>query len=576
MSKNHNPSVQKNRIDNKKVLLALLPFWTPQIPAMGISCLKRFIQGYGYRVKLADANTKQEARRIYNTYFEQLRACISTAKRGNFYNIGHEVLQNHMMAHLNYRGKNEYMELVKILIYKTYYVDIDNPTIHRLNEVVSQLYDWLENYFLDLLAEEEPGVLGLSVYKGTLPASMFACRLAKEKAPQIKTVIGGAVFAQNLAVGTPDFNYFLEKTKPYIDKIIIGEGELLFLKLLQGELPDSQRVYTSGDIAGTCVDLSTVGIPDYSGLDIEYYPSLAAYTSRSCPFQCGFCTETVYWGKYRKKKVKQVVEELTTLYETYDFQLFLMCDSLLNPVVTDLADEFINSHISIYWDGYLRIDHHTCQFAETLKWRRGGFYRARLGVESGSQRILDLMGKKVTIEQIKQSISNLANSGVKTTTYWVIGYPGETEEDFRETLALVEELKDDIYEAECNPFGYYLSGQVKSHEWRKENKITSLYPEKARDMLVVRTWCLEVEPSRQETYQRINRFTQHCKKLGIANPYSLYDISKADNRWKKLHQNAVPPLLKFKNRNSYIDECKQVKKLDFAGCTLPGKMDFDF
>jgi hypothetical protein len=66
------------------------------------------------------------------------------------------------------------------------------------------------------------------------------------------------------------------------------------------------------------------------------------------------------------------------------------------------------------------------------------------------------------------------------------------------------------------------------------------------------------------TIQRVNRFIHHCQKLGIPNPYLLDDIHEADQRWKKLHQNAVPTLFELRDKKYYIDESKFVKELSFA------------
>lgn len=570
-------NLEENDARKEKILLALLPYWTPQIPPLGIACLKSFLQEHGYTVTTVDANVDGKLRKIYNTYFDILREYMSEkTKRGSFYNLGHDVLQNHMMAHLNYQDKKEYIELVKILVYQTFYQEIDENQVTRLNKVLDEFYACLGHYFLNLVERENPDVLGLSVYKGTIPASMFVSQLVRKKYPHIRTVMGGAVFAQTLVKGTTDFEYFLDKTKDYIDKLFIGEGEILFLKYLQKELAESQRVYTLQDIDKKTLDLASVSIPDFSDLDLDFYPNLSAYTSRSCPFQCSFCTETVYWGKYRKKKVTRIVEELTQLYQKHGSQLFLMCDSLLNPVALDLAMELITSDISIYWDGYLRVDKQVCDPDTALLWRQGGLYRARLGVESGSQHVLDLMDKKISVDQIKSAIINLANTGIKTTTYWVIGHPGETEEDFQKTLDIIEELKDYIYEAHCNPFGYYLNAQVDSDQWAQKHKSIPLYPVNSREMVVIQTWRLDCFPTREETYSRLRRAEELCDKLGIPNPFSLYDIHKGDDRWRKLHKNAVPSLMEFKKNSSSIVECKRTQRLHFAQNSIQDEMQLGF
>ena len=67
---------------------------------------------------------------------------------------------------------------------------------------------------------------------------------------------------------------------------------------------------------------------------------------------------------------------------------------------------------------------------------------------------------------------------------------------------------------------------------------------------------------------------EHCKKLGIPNPYSLTDIDKADKRWKSLHLNAVPSLMEFKS-NTYLDECKHVKQYSFTSEVNTEDFEFD-
>lgn len=550
------------QIRSKKILLVLLPFWDPQIPPLGISCLKSHLQRHRFNVKIVDVNIEEGFRDIQNLYFETLKEHIPDDKIGNYYKIAHDVLANHMMAHLNYKNKNRYLELVKLLIYKIFYIRVDNSLILDLCEIISGFYVKLEKYFMHLLEREKPSVLGLSVFEGTLPASLFAFQLAKKNVPKITTVMGGAIFTDQLNIDSPDFKYFLEQT-PYIDKIFIGESEHLFLKYLQNELPDSQRVYRLEDIDHKILDISSAAIPDFSDLDLQFYPYLSAYTSRSCPFNCSFCSEKALWGKYRKKESKQIVEELTKLHQKHHSQLFLFADSLINPVINDLAEEIVKTNISLYWDGYLRADKHVCNTENTMLWRRAGFYRARLGVESGSKHVLELMGKHVSPDQIREALACLAYAGIKTTTYWVLGHPGETEADFLKTLKFLEELKDDIYEADCTPFRYYLSGQSGTNGWTHKNKNISLFGEETRDLLMIRTWVLDVEPSREETRKRMSRFVEHCDKLGIPNPYCLKDTYKADERWKKVQKNAAPPLVEF-SKGTHICENLEEKRLVFA------------
>ncbi|MCP4150444.1 MAG: hypothetical protein GY757_22035, partial [bacterium] len=373
-----------NHGNGEKILLAVLPLWEKLIPPLGISCLKEFLVCRGFNVKTADGNAEETLKATFDTYLNTLQEAIPENNRSNFYNISNDVVPQHMMAHFNHEDEKKYVELVKTIIFNTFFCSVNDDLVRCLNEILDSYYHQLETYWLDLLEKETPTIVGLSVYSSTLPSSLFVLSKTKEKYPHIKTVIGGGAFTNQLALDSPNLEFFLEQTRDYVDKIIIGEGEMLFFKYLKGELPESQRVYTLKDIDRELVDLSSVGVPHFGDYNLTYYKHLAAYGSRSCPLNCSFCSETVTWGKYRKKSASKIVKELIKLYELHGSQLFLMCDSLLNPIVTPLAKELLEEDISIYWDGYLRADKAVCNTENTLLWRRGGFYRARLGLESGS------------------------------------------------------------------------------------------------------------------------------------------------------------------------------------------------
>ncbi|MCP4156946.1 MAG: radical SAM protein [bacterium] len=558
-------------VENEKILLVLLPFWSPLIPPIGIGSLKSYLKQYGFNVKAVDAGIRDEFRNLYDDYFHLLREKVPGGKRGNFFSVGHDVLRNHLMAYANYTEKQEYLELIKTVVARTFYTAVDDRTARDLHEIVHLFHQRLKIYIIDLLEQEKPTVLGLSVYSDTLPASLFTFKLTRERYPHIKTVMGGGIFADHLAPGSENHRVFLEKTEGCIDKLFVGEGEILFRRWLCGQLPEKSRVYTLNDISCETLDLADVDILDMSDFHMPNYTYVVSYTSRSCPFQCSFCSETIQWGKYRKKSPQVIFRELNGLYRLYGSQLFLLSDSLLNPVIDGLAGQCLESDQSLYWEGWLRVDNRVSDREYTIKWRRGGFYHARLGLESGSQRVLDLMDKKITTRQMRTSVSSLAAAGIKTTTLWIVGHPGESEEDFLKTLDLIEELRNDIYEAECRPFYYFSTGQVASEDdWWGKMKTLSLYPETADPMLWFKTLMLDTEPRREIIYERMNRFVRHCDKLGVPNPYSMQDIYQADIRWQRLHKNAVPPLVDFKNTDNIIDENKRIQKVNIVPTSSRG------
>ena len=540
---------------SEKILLLLMPYWTPVVPPAGLACLKGYLKQNGYHTKAVDGNVDLDLRELYDGYFACLKEMIPEEKQSVFRNIGNDVWQNHMMAHINYTDEGRYFELVKLLVHHIFFCPVTDEQVVALTHIIDQTFKRLEKYVIDLMEREKPALVGMTVYIGNIPASLFAFRLIRKLYPNVKTVMGGGVFEGLMALDSENMHYFLERTEDCIDKLVVGESEVLFLKLLRGEFPDSQRVISTRDLRGEVVDLNSMGLPDMSDFKLEYYPYMTAFASRSCPFQCSFCSDPVAWGKFRVKNPAQVADELISGYKKYGTQVYMMSDLLMNPFATKLSKELIKMDTSVYWDSHCRVSREVCDPEKAMLWRQAGLYRVQLGTESGSQRILDIMNKKITVEQTKAALKSLASAGIKTTTYWLIGHPGETEEDFQMTLDLIEEMKNYIWEAETNPFWFTPEGQIDSPKWDKRSRL--LYPEWAKEMLILQQWIVDDPPNREERYRRVNRFAQHCKRLGIPNPYSTHDIHLADQRWQRLHKNAVPPLERFKEK-VYIDDNKRV------------------
>ncbi|MGD2090551.1 MAG: hypothetical protein PVH61_30545 [Candidatus Aminicenantes bacterium] len=76
-------------ITGSKILLTVLPYWSPIIPPVSIAALKSFLQAYGYQIKTVDIISKTESLKFYYAYFNVLKKYIPEEKRGNFFNIGH-------------------------------------------------------------------------------------------------------------------------------------------------------------------------------------------------------------------------------------------------------------------------------------------------------------------------------------------------------------------------------------------------------------------------------------------------------------------------------------------------------
>ncbi len=361
-----NPPSGESR-KHKRILLILLPFWTPSIPPLGISLMKALLQEYGFQVKNHDANMDFEFREIYEQYFSIIRSVIPAYKQGNFFNIGMDVMRNHMMAHINYTDEEQYKDLIKRIIYQHYFCDIEDEKVDGLIDVLDRYYALLKDFIHNYIRDYDPQLIGLSVFSGNLASSIFCFREIKKINPEIETVMGGGTFSMEMAKDNPNFARFLKNEGHNVDKIFIGEGDLLFLRFLEGHLDPDKKIYQLSDLSEKNLGVDELPVPDFSDLNMSMYPQIGYWTSRSCPYQCSFCSETIYWGRYRKKEAVKMVNDLKALSTKFNSQVFMMGDSLLNPVIDKLATEMIHQNAKIYYDGYLRTDPPVTKLENTMK-----------------------------------------------------------------------------------------------------------------------------------------------------------------------------------------------------------------
>lgn len=523
-----------------RIRLSIMPFWSPLTPPLGIACLKSYLEQYGYQVHAKDYNAVSLLFDYGSRYISLVKSFTPGDKMGNIAMVGYDVLTSHLIAYNNRNKMDEYYALIKQLVVNNFFYEPSDAAVKSLCELVEQFYELFIQYLKKDMEENNFDVYGISCYSLTLGPSIFAFKYVKKHYPEIKTVMGGGIFADQFSPGSEEFKKFAEKT-PYIDYFLVGEGEIIFLNLLRSNFQNVPRIIVN-DASVEKVCLDNAPLPDFSDFDMNAYPQLVSYSSRSCPFQCAFCSETVQWGKYRNKKEDKVVSELRTLTRKYGKNIVVLADSLLNPNIDFLADALLKlpPEECFYWDTYLRVCDMTDNMDKVKKWRKAGLYRVRLGIESGSQNVLNLMDKRITIDQIKSNLKNLAVAGIKISTFWVVGFPGETDEDAKQTLELIRDLKDVLYEVDPHPFYFYPRGQVDSESWEEQYGYQSIYPEKYNDMLMCSYYKLNREPYREEIYRRLELFRECCDECNIPNPYSLIDIYHADKRWKRLHSAAVP------------------------------------
>jgi len=186
-------------------------------------------------------------------------------------------------------------------------------------------------------------------------------------------------------------------------------------------------------------------------LSKKYYDILAKrqpiafmITSRGCPFKCKFCSAKFYSPKYRYRSAKNVVEEIKFLMKKgyKDFTFFDDSFTTNKKRVIDVCNLILEEKINVAWRCLSRVD--AVDEIMLKKMKDSGCYQIQFGVESGSQRMLDVMKKGTNINIIKKTFDICDKMGIETVGFFMLGYPGENLNSIYETLKLANDIKPDF------------------------------------------------------------------------------------------------------------------------------------
>jgi radical SAM superfamily enzyme YgiQ (UPF0313 family) len=514
-----------------KIMLMKPPFFTPWTPPLGIAILKSHLQAHNFKVTCVDYNTDPRLWNTHHEYFTALQA-IENVSLNDGYSRLWWVLNAHLLAYANGADRAK-ITMVLDRIIPLFGIQHNQQTLAALHGIVETYFQRLRQ-FTDQYDFSGFSYVGTSTYTTSLASSLFILKHIKEKNPRIKCIMGGGVFADDLALGSDNLQTLIDEY-PYVDHMILGEGEQLLLALLQGDLAH-KRVISISDLENATLNMKDVPSPDFSDFEMDHYFHLTIEGARSCPFQCSFCSETIQWGDYRKKPMDRFASQVISLAENYNNNAFFFGDSLMNPYIVQFARELIKQNGQVLYDGYLRADKPVARRDWVQEWARSGLYRVRMGIESAARNVLDAMDKMTTPEVIADAIKTLASEGIRTTTYWIAGFPNETEDDHRETMEFIREHHVDIYEMEAHPYYYYPYGQIGSRLYQ----CFSLYPEEVTDVIRFKLWEIEnANPSREERYRRVSQMSKLASDLGIPNIYTMADRYAAEDRWLRDHPKAI-------------------------------------
>lgn len=250
-----------------------------------------------------------------------------------------------------------------------------------------------------------------------------------------------------------------------VDYVVRGEGEEVFpalLEALDGGDPEDVPGLSfreNGRLVRTPnalppQDLDSLPLPARDLLPMAKYrtmlrgrPSTSVVTSRGCPFNCYFCASSAFGGlKWRPRSPESVADEVELLHREYGYGAVTFMDDnfTLSPKrVSDFIDELDRRGLDIYWYCFSRVDTIVRNPELIRRMAEAGAVEIFLGLESGSQEVLNSYGKRTTVEQEKEAIEILKSCGIRPYGSFIIGGIRETREMAERTIALAEELSLD-------------------------------------------------------------------------------------------------------------------------------------
>jgi len=170
---------------------------------------------------------------------------------------------------------------------------------------------------------------------------------------------------------------------------------------------------------------------------------ISIITSRGCPYNCQFCSTTLFWGKrWRFRSPKNIVDEIEYYYSNFGFKYFNFADDAFTIIpkrAIEICKEIINRNLEIYFDCTTRADTITDELVKWLK--RAGCLFVALGVESGSKKILKTINKKISLSSVINAFKILKKNDLSAYPLLMVGNPGETDETIHKTILLMKIIK---------------------------------------------------------------------------------------------------------------------------------------
>jgi anaerobic magnesium-protoporphyrin IX monomethyl ester cyclase len=299
-----------------------------------------------------------------------------------------------------------------------------------------------------------PLIVGITATTATIKTSLEYVRAIKNRLPEVLTVIGGP-HPTFLPVDT------LKDCRD-LDVVVMGEGEATIVDLAEacerGGCLDGVAgiTYRTGDRIKTTgpraliEDLDSIPFPARHLVPFRDYETSSQdaggmITSRGCVYPCRYCSSSLIMGKkFRFRSPENVVDEVEELVEVYGLHDIAFLDDtfmLHRPRARKISEEIQRRNLDVSFVTSSRVDMVQESLLRDLK--AAGMSTIYYGVESGCQRVLDMMKKGITVKQAEDAVRVTKKLGVDVITSFILGYPGEKPAEMDRTIDFSIKLDPD-------------------------------------------------------------------------------------------------------------------------------------
>ncbi len=328
---------------------------------------------------------------------------------------------------------------------------------------------------------------------------------------------------------------------PHVDMLIRGESEIVFLELIRSLRDGLELSHIPG--LSYRQDGKIIHNPDMFTLaDIDIMPArealmnINAYTSedmgmmvtgRGCPFKCAFCA-LVWNGRLsnqslvRHRDIDSVIEEIRFVRDRFGTTQFIFYDNSFgvgHERTIELCERLISERLNINWSCATRVNLINEKLLKLMK--QAGCNLIKVGIESGSERVMEIIQKGISVEQIRQASRMLNKSGIFWGGYFMMGMPIETEADMEATLTLMKEINPPhagIFLYTPYPATRLFELGVEAGIYHDEMGIDDFLGRHPRDYFLIdphrRTESIEPERFKQISQRLLREFYQHNIRFG--------------------------------------------------------------